>query len=171
MVRLASFLGESIVDGPGIRTVIFFQGCPHRCFNCHNPITHSFDKGKLLTTLEAVNMCLSNPLSRGVTISGGEPFAQINELYDFVKLFHKKAPEQDIVIFTGYTFEELQNFNNPLIKKILDKTFLLIDGKYIDELRDLTLFYRGSKNQRVIDVKETLLNNKIILSPYHFMHT
>lgn len=171
MIRLASFLGESIVDGPGIRTVIFFQGCPHHCFNCHNPITHSFEKGKMFTTFETVKMCLSNPLSRGVTISGGEPFAQIEELNAFVKLFHKLAPNQDIVIFTGYTFEELQNLNNPLISEILKETFLLIDGRYVDKLRDLTLFYRGSKNQRIIDVKETLLKNEIILSPYHFMHT
>lgn len=171
MIRLASFLGESIVDGPGIRTVLFLQGCPHHCFNCHNPMTHAFDKGKLFSIEDAVDMCLENPLSRGVTISGGEPFAQIDALKAFVTLFHQKAPNQDIVIFTGYTFDELLKFNNPAIIDILKETFLLIDGRYVDSLRDLTLFYRGSQNQRVIDIQETLKNKQIVLSKYHYMHT
>lgn len=171
MIRLASFIDESIVDGPGIRTVIFFQGCPHHCLNCHNPSSHPFDKGKLFTIEEAVKMCLDNQLARGVTISGGEPFAQIEALEQFVKLFHELRPNQDIVIFTGYTYEELLGFHNPAVFNILKETFLLIDGRYIDEKRDLTLFYRGSSNQRVIDVQKTLKAGEIILSEYHFMHT
>ncbi len=171
MIRLASFLGESIVDGPGIRTVLFMQGCPHRCYNCHNPVTHPFNKGKLFTVEDAVDMCLENPLSEGVTISGGEPFAQVEALKDFVKIFHQKAPSQDIVIFTGYTYEELLQFKNPFVKEILNETYLLIDGRYIDEERDLTLFYRGSKNQRVIDVQKTLMSGEVVLSKYHYLHT
>lgn len=168
-IRLAGYISESIVDGPGIRSVIFTQGCLHHCKNCHNPSTHPLEKGKVLEIEEVLSLISNNPLSVGITVSGGEPFLQPEAINELIKLYKNKHPNKNIVIYTGYTIEELLNFNNPVIKEILLKTEILIDGKYQDSLRDLTLFYRGSSNQRVIDVQKTFQTGKICLSKYQTM--
>ena len=164
-IRLSGYILESIVDGPGIRTVLFTQGCPHNCKGCHNPKSHPMDKGKLLNINEAVEILTSNPLSSGLTISGGEPFVQPTEILEFIKEYKRIKPNHNIVIFSGYTYEQL--IKQEINKEILSLCDILIDGPFIENLKDLTLFYRGSSNQRVIDLKLTTEEN-IVLSKYHF---
>ena len=153
-IRLSGYILESIVDGPGIRTVVFTQGCPHHCKGCHNPKTHPFDKGKLIEIEEIVDILSSNPLSSGLTISGGEPFVQVEEVLELINQYKKINPKHDIIIYTGYTYEYLKNLNDHMINEILSKIDILIDGPYIEELRDLTLEFRGSSNQRIISLKK-----------------
>ena len=160
-IRLSGYILESIVDGPGIRTVVFTQGCPHKCIGCHNPKTHPFDKGKIVPIKEIVQLLISNPLSKGLTISGGEPFVQPLSVLTLIKEYKTLRPNHDIIIYTGYTYESLIKLNNPDILEILKLSDYLIDGPFINSLKDLTLHFRGSKNQRIIDLKKSDLTNII----------
>lgn len=162
-IRLSGYILESIVDGPGLRTVVFTQGCPHHCPGCHNPKTHPFDKGRLMEISDIVEILTSNPLSCGLTISGGEPFVQIDELLELIKQYKAIKPNHDIIIYTGFTYEYLVKLNNPIIDEIFNLSNLLIDGPYIEKLRDLTLEFRGSSNQRIIDLKKSTIDNIITL--------
>ena len=159
MIRIAGIVEESIVDGPGIRMAIYMQGCPHNCEGCHNPKTHSPDGGNLMEIETLAKKAEQNPLIKGVTISGGEPFAQIPELLSLVTAI--KAIGRNIMIYTGYTFEQLQSISED-VKKILVMTDFLVDGKFIIEQKDLLLSFRGSRNQRIIDVQETLKTGEVV---------
>jgi len=163
-IRIAGVIRESIVDGPGIRFVVFCQGCPHGCPGCHNPDTHDFDGGYYCDIEKILKAVDENPLLDGVTFSGGEPFCQPEAFYELaVKL---KERNLNIVAYSGFTFEELQAMGdkNPAVIKLLQLTDLLIDGKFIEAKRDLTLQFRGSQNQRIIDMKRTLAEGTVILS-------
>lgn len=157
-VRLAaSPTIDSIVDGVGLRTVFWFQGCLHHCAGCHNPSTWSLDKGFIADTDELVDFYLRQKLQSGVTISGGDPFYQTNALLDLsMKL---KRYGTNIWVYTGFMFEELQL----KYKDIIQYIDVLVDGLFILEQRDLSLYFKGSRNQRVIDIQNSLLQNKIIL--------
>lgn len=164
-IRIAGYVDDSIVDGPGIRFTIFTQGCAHHCFNCHNPETWDFDKGKDVDIDELISKINRNPLLQGITLSGGDPLYQVNACLELVKKVKELNADLDIIIYTGFTFEELAiNFkkNNDLLS-LLKLSDILIDGKYEDSLRDLTLRFRGSSNQRVINLKKTFLEEKIVL--------
>lgn len=164
-IRIAGYVDDSIVDGPGIRFTIFTQGCAHHCFNCHNPETWAFDKGKDVDIDELISKIKRNPLLQGITLSGGDPLYQVNACLELVKKVKELNSDLDIIIYTGFTFEELaDNFkkNNDLLS-LLKLSDILIDGKYEDSLRDLTLRFRGSSNQRVINLKKTFLEEKIVL--------
>lgn len=164
-IRIAGYVDDSIVDGPGIRFTIFTQGCAHHCFNCHNPETWDFDKGKDVDIDELISKIKRNPLLQGITLSGGDPLYQVNACLELVKKVKELNADLDIIIYTGFTFEELAiNFkkNNDLLS-LLKLSDILIDGKYEDSLRDLTLRFRGSSNQRVINLKKTFLEEKIVL--------
>lgn len=164
-IRIAGYVDDSIVDGPGIRFTIFTQGCAHHCFNCHNPETWDFDKGKDVDIDELISKIKRNPLLQGITLSGGDPLYQVNACLELVKKVKELNADLDIIIYTGFTFEELAiNFkkNNDLLS-LLKLSDILIDGKYEDSLRDLTLKFRGSSNQRVINLKKTFLEEKIVL--------
>ncbi len=164
-IRIAGYVDDSIVDGPGIRFTIFTQGCAHHCFNCHNPETWDFDKGKDVDIDELISKIKRNPLLQGITLSGGDPLYQVNACLELVKKVKELNSDLDIIIYTGFTFEELAiNFkkNNDLLS-LLKLSDILIDGKYEDSLRDLTLKFRGSSNQRVINLKKTFLEEKIVL--------
>lgn len=164
-IRIAGYVDDSIVDGPGIRFTIFTQGCAHHCFNCHNPETWAFDKGKDVDIDELISKIKRNPLLQGITLSGGDPLYQVNACLELVKKVKELNSDLDIIIYTGFTFEELAiNFkkNNDLLS-LLKLSDILIDGKYEDSLRDLTLRFRGSSNQRVINLKKTFLEEKIVL--------
>lgn len=164
-IRIAGYVDDSIVDGPGIRFTIFTQGCAHHCFNCHNPETWAFDKGKDVDIDELITKIKRNPLLQGITLSGGDPLYQVNACLELVKKVKELNSNLDIIIYTGFTFEELvNNFkkNNDLLS-LLKLSDILIDGKYEDSLRDLTLRFRGSSNQRVINLKKTFLEEKIVL--------
>lgn len=159
-IRIAGKVDDSIVDGPGIRYTIFFQGCPHHCPGCHNPETHDFNGGHFEEIEDIVKEIKKNPLLLGVTISGGEPFSQKEELLTLVKEIRKT--NLNIMVYTGYTFEYLINLDS-VTKEILSNIDYLVDGPFILKERDLELIFRGSRNQRYIDVKKTLKENKIIL--------
>jgi anaerobic ribonucleoside-triphosphate reductase activating protein len=161
-IRIAGIVEESIVDGPGIRFVIFTQGCPHNCKGCHNPQTHSFDGGKDVSIDKLLSMIKENPLLKGITLSGGEPFMQANSL---VKLIDGLSDTNlDIIIYTGFKYEELIEKTNEENKfyELLKRADILIDGKFEEEKKDENLLYRGSYNQRAIDVKSSIETQKII---------
>lgn len=155
-MKLAGVIKESIVDGPGIRFVIFSQGCPHKCNGCHNPATHDFDGGFYIEFQKILDELDKNPLIKGVTFSGGEPFCQAKEFSNLAKLI--KAKGLDIVTYTGYTFEQIRdNFTtNKSWEELLKYTDILVDGRFDESQKDLTLKFRGSKNQRVLDIKKSL---------------
>ena len=144
-IRIASLVDDSIVDGPGIRFTVFMQGCPHKCVGCHNPETHDFNGGYLESIDNIISKIKSNPLCFGVTISGGEPFAQKKELLELVKAI--KNINKNIVIYTGYIYEELLKKNDDTINEILNSIDYLVDGPFVLSKRDLTLTFRGSQNQ------------------------
>ena len=162
VVNVAGIVRESIVDGPGFRFVIFCQGCPHGCKACHNPDTHAFKENKLIGVDELFESIMKPRLGKGVTFSGGEPFCQAAP---FAKLGEKlKAEGIDILIFTGYEYEELIKMAkyNESIMRLIKTADYIVDGRYKEELRDLSLKFRGSSNQRIIDVKKTLEACKIV---------
>lgn len=160
-IRLAGIVEESIVDGPGIRFVIFTQGCPHHCEGCHNPDTHSFDGGYLENIDNIINKFKRYPYGTGLTISGGEPFVQPNEVLNLILEYKKLYPRKNIMMYTGYLFEELLLSTNCAVQKILKSIDYLVDGKFELSLRDISLVFKGSSNQRIIDVKNTLISNEI----------
>ena len=161
-IRIAGVVEESFVDGPGIRFAVFVQGCPHHCENCHNPETHDFSGGCVVDTDSLFEQCAENPLIKGVTFSGGEPFCQPEPCaYMAEKL---KASGYHLMAFTGYTFEKLLEMSkeDENIKKSLNLLDVIIDGKFILAQRSLGLRYKGSKNQRTIDVKESIKQGRAV---------
>ena len=153
---LASVVQESIVDGPGLRMVLFTQGCPHRCPGCHNPSTHVRYGGRYYEEEDLLRMYIENGALTGVTFSGGEPFLQGRVLARFAERLKEKVPETDIVTYTGYTLEYLERVikekgpEGPDYEALLNQTDLLIDGPFIMAQRSLDLAFRGSSNQRLI---------------------
>ncbi|MEW6574711.1 MAG: anaerobic ribonucleoside-triphosphate reductase activating protein [Bacillota bacterium] len=150
-LRIAGVVRESVVDGPGLRYVIFAQGCPHRCPGCHNPETWDPAGGYKVTVEEIVADITRNPLLNGVTFSGGEPFSQAEAFAPLGRVLKEKG--YDIVTYTGYAYEELQATADKAVQDLLEITNILIDGPFIQAQRDLTLPFRGSRNQRIIDVR------------------
>ena len=151
----------SIANGEGIRVVLWVSGCSLYCRGCHNPETWKSDSGYLFNDVAKKELfgALDKPYIQGITFSGGHPLesVNINEVYCLCKEIKEKLPSKDIWLYTGYTFE---NISSHPIMLYID---VLVDGKYIDEQRDLTLKFRGSKNQRLIDVQKSLKENKVIL--------
>lgn len=183
-LRLAGVVRESIVDGPGLRFAIFCQGCPHNCPKCHNQDTHDFSGGYDCDIQKIVNAIEENPLISGVTFSGGEPSHQPVAFLEIAKKV--KSRGLNIWMYSGYTLEELlsranstisdldnmnenssqtseKNEEQVALKGLLSLIDVLVDGKFINELKDLTLPFRGSKNQRLIDMAATKRHNKIVL--------
>ena len=152
-LRLSGIVEESIVDGPGLRFVLFTQGCPHGCKGCHNPETHSLEGGFIRDVDELLAVYDENPLLAGVTFSGGEPFLQAAALCAVAE--RVRARGGDVVTYTGYTYESLlaraERGDASEIARLLELTDLLIDGPYLEALRDLDLPFRGSSNQRLLD--------------------
>ena len=160
IIRMCGVEPESIVDGPGFRYVVFVQGCPHHCPGCHNPQSHPFDAGYELSVQELYDDIRSNPHLKGVTLSGGEPFCQVEGLLELTRKL--KADGVNVMSFTGYTLEELQARGDAATDELLGLLDILVDGRYIDEQRNLTLLYRGSENQRLIDMKKTRAQGEIV---------
>lgn len=158
-IRIAGTVQDSIVDGPGLRYVIFTQGCPHKCEGCHNPETHDFGGGKLTDTDVLFEECTENPLTGGVTFSGGEPFCQAEALYELGSRFKQRG--MHLMAYSGWTFEELlqKAESEEYIGKLLSILDILVDGRFELKKRSLMLKYRGSENQRIIDVQCSLVEN------------
>lgn len=163
-IRLASPLQvDSIVDGEGLRAVIWTQGCPHKCLGCHNLGTHDFNAGfevdikdlkKEIDELESLD---------GITLSGGEPFAQAAACAKIAKIAHER--KINVWSYSGYTFEELIKMSkiNKSVLDLLENIDILVDGKFMIEFRSLSILFRGSTNQRIIDIKKSLKKRKVIL--------
>ena len=157
-LRLAGIAGDSIVDGPGIRMTLFAQGCPHHCQGCHNPETWEFDGGTWWMTDDLVKVIEENPLVKGVTFSGGEPFSQAEAFAELAGKLKNRGYE--VASYSGFTMEELLRGSREQ-RMLLEKLDVLIDGPYIEEQRSLSLAYRGSRNQRIIDVPASLRTGEI----------
>ncbi len=153
MIYLSGIAGDSIVDGPGIRTTFFSQGCPHHCPGCHNPETWAFDGGTPMETEDLVAIVKSNPLCRGVTFSGGEPFAQAEGFLELALAL--KAQGYEVASYSGYTFEQLLA-GTVAQRRLLENIDILIDGPFILAQKSLELPFRGSRNQRILDVPKSL---------------
>lgn len=150
-MRLAGILSESIVDGPGVRFVVFAQGCLHHCPGCHNPDTWDPGGGEEATVKSVIKKIKKKrKYIRGITLSGGDPFLQAEEMAELA--FEAKKLDLDIVTYTGYIYEELLELNLPGSKDLLDATDILIDGPFIEEQKDISLPFCGSTNQRIIDL-------------------
>ncbi len=162
IIRIAGIENDSIVDGPGFRLAVFTQGCPHHCPGCHNPETHPFDGGKEVDTDRIIRMMEDNPLLDGITLSGGDPFCQSKACAELSKA--AKRLGLNVWAYSGWTFEELLKMSetNGDIMEFLKNTDVLIDGPFILAQRTLELRFRGSKNQRQIDVKKSLAEGKAI---------
>lgn len=156
-----------IADGIGVRVSLFVSGCRHHCKGCFQPETWDFDYGNLFTneTEKEIIDALSPDYIAGLTLLGGEPFEPENQvvLYPFIKKVKELYPEKNIWCYSGYTFEELLSDSHPVTDVTLDLLELidvLVDGKFILELKNISLQFRGSSNQRILDVKKSLQSGK-----------
>ena len=156
-IRIAGLVPESYVDGDGIRYAVFMQGCLRNCAGCHNPDTHDLRGGRLIDTDEIVSAIKKNPLLDGITLTGGEPLLQIAPAVELARA--AKNFGLSVWCYTGYTFEVLPADAAPLLENV----DVLIDGAFVESLRDLDLQFRGSRNQRIIDVNKSRVQNKIVL--------
>ena len=161
MLRILSIIEDTMVDGPGFRTSIYCAGCSHNCPGCHNRQSWDFNQGQLMTTNEIMDVILADPFAN-VTFSGGDPMFQAEGFTELAHAIHERS-NKTIWCFTGFTFEAL--LAKPEQRKLLEQIDVLVDGPFIERLKDTDLLYRGSSNQRLIDVKESLKQGKVVL--YH----
>lgn len=159
-IRIAGTVNDSIVDGPGLRFTVFVQGCSHNCPGCHNPQTHDPNGGKETDTEAMIAQMKKNPLLSGLTLSGGEPMEQPEACYELAKAAHEMG--LNVWCYTGYTWEALMLENDPARMALLHEADVLVDGPFVIAWKSLEIPWRGSRNQRVIDVKSTLKAGKII---------
>ena len=164
-IRLADIVPESVVDGKGIRMTVFVQGCKHACKGCHNPVTWSTDGGEVRDISFITGLAEKDPLLDGLTLSGGEPFLQPAPLYELSKWCH--AHKLNVWCYSGYTYEQLTEMakSDDDVKNLLGEIDVLVDGPFIEEKKDLLLVFRGSGNQRVIDLNKTREAGEIVLLP------
>ena len=162
-LRIAGIVNDSVVDGLGIRMTLFTQGCPHRCPGCHNPHTHDYKGGYEITLGDIADKVKANPLLDGMTFSGGEPFEQAEGLSELALWLHENG--LDLWCYSGYTLEELKAKakENEHIGILLKSVDVLVDGRFVEEKKNLMLNFRGSENQRVIDMNKTREQGEIVL--------
>jgi len=145
-MRIANIVQQSVVDGPGLRFTIFFQGCKHNCKGCHNPSTHDLNGGYdvgITSLANIIRMHLdNNPLIQGITYSGGEPLLQTPSLFELTKLIKQFKPDVNFMLYTGFHMRDISS-------KLAKEMDYVIDGKYVERLRDIGLKFRGSSNQRI----------------------
>lgn len=153
-----------IANGSGIRTSIFVTGCTHKCFNCFNEEYQNPKAGKPWTDKETEEVLtyVSDPNVSGLTLLGGEPFQNVDGLLPVVKKVRETVPEKDIWAYSGYTWDEI--LACPSKRQLLEQCDILVDGKFVDALRDPSLRFRGSKNQRIIDVKKSLAQGEVVIA-------
>jgi anaerobic ribonucleoside-triphosphate reductase activating protein len=161
-MRLSGITQESLVDGPGLRYVVFTQGCLHQCPHCHNHESWELNAGKEFSVKQVIRLIKQQKKTkRGVTFSGGEPFLQAAELAEVALAARQLG--WDVVTYTGFTYEELIADNTDGVQALLAASDILIDGKYIHKLRSTKLQFRGSSNQRMIDIAKTQKSGRIVL--------
>ncbi len=163
-IRLAADLEtDSIVDGEGLRCVVWFQGCKHNCKGCHNPETHDMRGGFEIDIEELLDKIKSAKNQTGITLSGGDPMYQPHQALEILKF--SKGIELNTWVYTGFTFEEVlrKSETNPVYLELLKYTDVLVDGMFIEHLKSMNTPYRGSSNQRIIDVKKSLRYKRPII--------
>jgi anaerobic ribonucleoside-triphosphate reductase activating protein len=158
MLRILSIIEDTMVDGPGFRTSIYCAGCHHACPGCHNQQSWDFNQGKLMTTDEIMDIILADPFAN-VTFSGGDPMYQAEGFTELAHAIHARS-HKTIWCFTGFTFETLIHHDQ---RELLDQLDVLVDGPFVQSLRDPDLLFRGSSNQRLIDVQASLYAGETIL--------
>ena len=159
MIRYANIVKASIVDGLGLRLTVFLQGCPRHCEGCQNPNLLSLDGGAEIGVRELAELILKNitPLHKGITFSGGDPLIQSRELLRLIMIIKQQIPRLNIWVYTGFLFEEVKNIP---VMSLID---VLVDGPFILSQKDLSLKFRGSSNQRIIDVPKSLQQETVVL--------
>ena len=162
-LRLYGLVTDSIVDGPGFRTSVFTQGCPHNCPGCHNPASHAFDAGTVWAIDEIEKKFSGNPLLSGITLSGGEPFMQAAGCAEVARRAHAKG--LTVWTYSGFTYEQLMEkaATDPDVLALLQQTDVLVDGPFVLTQRSLELEFRGSSNQRLIDLAKTRAGGTLAL--------
>lgn len=165
---------NDIANGEGVRTSLFVSGCRHHCKNCFNEVTWDFGYGNLFTeeTMEQIFESVDHEWINGISLLGGEPFEPENQkvLVPFLVMFRERFPDKTVWCYTGFTIEQILGSTEEksraatdISKEMLSLIDVLVDGPYCEELHSLTLKFRGSSNQRVIDIKKTIANKKIVL--------
>lgn len=157
-ISVIKIVESTTVDGPGLRTTIYSAGCGHHCKGCHNPQSWNIDYGKIMQTEDVANILLST--GEDITFSGGDPMFQLDAFAELASIIKSKS-DRNIWCYTGYTLEQL--IKNPKSLKLLKNIDVLVDGKFIEEKKDKNILFRGSSNQRLIDVKKSLLTKEVIL--------
>ena len=157
-IKVAGLIPDSIVDGRGIRLTVFVQGCPHRCPGCHNPQTHDFAGGQEMDTEEIIARFRADPLLDGITLTGGDPFCQPAACAALARA--ARASGLNVWAYTGYLYEE--TLSDPAMRELLEEVDVLIDGPFVLAERTLSLRFRGSKNQRAIDVPASLKSGTVV---------
>lgn len=168
ILRIAGVVEGSITDGPGIRYTLFVQGCPHHCEGCHNPETHDPEGGKEVSAAEILAQINGSPLTKGVTFSGGEPFAQAKALSVLGKAIKESGKE--LAVYSGYTFEQLIAKNDEDINALLAVADVLVDGRFVLKERTLAIPFMGSRNQRIINLPESLAASSVVLETSERWH-
>lgn len=164
-MKIAGFYDESIANGLGWRAVLFVSGCPHHCPGCHNEVAQSYDYGKEFNEQEILERIQENSILNGITISGGEPLCKENiaEVNKFIQDVRKVKPNFNVWCYTGYTLEELRERNDDITNQALQNIDVLVDGKFIQERKNPEIKFRGSDNQRILDVPKCLKEKKAII--------
>ncbi len=160
IVRLAGITQESVTDGPGMRVTVFFQGCEHHCPGCHNPQTWDRHGGTAYELADVIGLIKDSPLIRGITLSGGEPFLQPEAAAALARLFHARG--KDVWAYTGFLWDDLLTKDDPAIQTLLRECDVLVDGPFRQAERIPGLYFRGSANQRMIDVQKSLMLGRFV---------
>ena len=160
-MRYAGLNRNDMSAAPGVSVSFFTQGCPHHCEGCHNPQTHDFAGGKDADVQKIINEILSNPILSGVTFSGGEPFCQAEALVPIAEVIKENG--KHLMIYTGYLLEHLQKMENDGVKRLLELADVIVDGPFVLAEKNLTLSFRGSENQRVIDMVKSRKSGEVVL--------
>lgn len=165
-MKMAGFYDESISNGLGWRAVLFVSGCPHNCPGCHNKEAQNFNYGQEFNKQEIIDRICENSILKGITISGGEPLCEQNldTVVDFIKDVKKVRPNFNVWCYTGYTFEELMS-RDEKTAKALKNIDVLVDGEFMQDKKIPNLKFRGSSNQRILDVKSSIMQNKVVEMP------
>jgi len=160
-IRVNGLVNDSIVDGPGLRLAVFVQGCSHGCLGCHNPGTHDPLGGQVMDTGEIVQMLQENPLLDGLTLSGGEPFEKPGPCLLLAEA--AKGLGLSVWVYSGYTYEQLKENQDPAVAGLLAVCDVLVDGRFVLAQRSLDLDFRGSGNQRLVDLRKTRESGRVVL--------
>ncbi|MCR4602787.1 MAG: anaerobic ribonucleoside-triphosphate reductase activating protein [Prevotella sp.] len=164
MLKVLNIIEDTMVDGPGFRTSVYCAGCRHQCPGCHNPQSWDFEGGYTVTTDEVMRIIAADPFSRGVTFTGGDPMYQPEGFAELARAIRQHTPQKDIWCYTGFVYEQL--LTNPRQHALLELIDVLVDGPFIRAERDETLVFRGSRNQRIIDVQASIHQQTVVTLSY-----